>query len=176
MTDSILHDDTIQLRAVEADDIECLFKWENDTSIWIDGCSMAPYSRKTIWEYIENYTPDIYKTNQLRLMIVLKKSGVAIGTIDLYDFDYQNRRAGIGILIDEGYRGFGYAQRSLNIINNYAGEFIGLHQLWATVGAENGASLNLFKKCGFTVCGRMRSWIRRGRSYSDAYLLQKFID
>ncbi len=176
MVNDLLHDDIIRLRAIEAEDIDCLFKWENDTSIWLDGCSMAPYSRKTIWEYIETYTPDIYKTNQLRLIIVLTSSETAIGTIDLYDFDYQNRRAGVGILIDKEYRGLGYATRSLNIICRYAGEFLGLHQLWSTIGSENRSSLKLFKNCGFSICGRMHSWIRRGKSYSDAYILQKFID
>ena len=173
---NMLDDGVIKLRAVEAIDIEHLYKWENDTSIWLSGCSLAPYSKKTIWEYIENYSPDILKTNQLRLMITLIDSDTTIGTIDLYDFDYQNRRAGVGILIDKDYRNNGYASRSLNIISNYTGTFLGMHQLWATVGADNEWSLSLFKKCGYSICGRLKSWLRRGRGYSDAYMMQKFID
>lgn len=176
MTKNLLADEVLKLRAVEPEDIEQLYNWENDTSIWNSGCSIAPYSKKTIWEYIENYNPDIFKANQLRLMIALRDSGDTIGTIDLYEFDYQNRRAGIGILIDSKYRSKGYATRSLDIVSTYCGEFLGLHQLWATIGSDNPHSLNLFKKCGYITCGRLRSWLRIGKSYTDALILQKFID
>lgn len=176
MTKDLLADDVLKLRAVEPEDIEVLYSWENDTSIWSSGCSLAPYSKKTIWEYIENYNPDIFKANQLRLMITLRNSGETIGTVDLYEFDYQNRRAGIGILVDSKYRNNGYASRCLDIIGKYCGEFLGLHQLWATIGADNDYSLSLFKKCGYITCGRLRSWLRSGKSYTDALILQKFID
>ena len=101
---NLLHDETIALRAIEPTDLDILYKWENDTTIWQTGCSIAPYSKKEIWDYIENYTTDIFKSNQLRLMITLNESGEAIGTVDLYEFDYFNKRAGVGILIDEAYR------------------------------------------------------------------------
>lgn len=172
----ILSDNVIRLRAVEPDDLDILFKWENDTSIWSAGCSLAPYSRKNIQAYIENYDPDIFKTNQLRMMITLSDSNEVVGTIDLFDFDHLNRRAGVGILIDETYRGNGYASRALDIIAAYAGTFLGMHQLWAIIGTDNELSLSLFKHAGYNICGRMKSWLRRGKSYDDAYILQRFVD
>lgn len=173
---SLLHDNLIQLRAVEPEDLEALYKWENDTSIWADGCSMAPYSKSSIREYISTYDPDIFKAGQLRLMVTLRESGTAVGTIDLYEFDFMNRRAGVGILIDPGHRHNGYGSRSLDILRHYAGNFLGLHQLWAIVGIENDYSLQLFRKSGYNICGRLKSWLRKGKSYSDAYILQRFID
>lgn len=172
---NLLHDETIALRAIEPTDLDILYKWENDTTIWQTGCSIAPYSKKEIWDYIENYTTDIFKSNQLRLMITLNESGEAIGTVDLYEFDYFNKRAGVGILIDEAYRHNGYATHALNIIEDYVGKFIGLHQLWATISVENTHSISLFKKCGYKICGRMHSWLRKDKSYIDAFILQKFI-
>ncbi len=174
--ENVLEDDKIILRAVEPTDLDVLYKWENDTAMWKVGASIAPFSRKVLWDYINNYTPDIYTSQQLRLMVELKETGEAIGTLDFYDFDFQNRRAGIGVLIDSGHSGKGYGTRALNLATEYGTRFIGLHQMWATIPIDNTVSVSLFKKCGYKMCGRLRSWLRRGKSYCDVYFMQLLVN
>lgn len=41
---------------------------------------------------------------QLRLMIELKAENLVIGSVDLFEYDPHNNRAGIGILIDDAYQ------------------------------------------------------------------------
>lgn len=172
---SILNDDILILRALEPTDLDALYRWENDTALWSVGNSIAPFSRKSLWDYIENYTPDIYACRQLRLMIALKNDNTPVGTIDFYDFDHHNRRAGIGILIAPEHQKKGYGQRALKIAAQYAGQHVGLHQLWAIIPIDNTPSIELFRRCGYKICGRLRSWLRRGKSYSDAFSLQYLI-
>lgn len=71
----LLEDKELCLRALEPEDLPLLYKWENDTSLWEAGSSIAPFSRKILWDYIESYSPDIYAARQLRLMIVEKAIG-----------------------------------------------------------------------------------------------------
>lgn len=172
----LLEDDVIRLRAIEPEDLDLIYRWENDTELWEAGSSMAPFSRKILWDYIENYSPDIYAARQLRLMIVLKSSGEAVGTIDIYDFDPHNKRAGVGLLVDRRFVRNGYGSRALALTVAYTRKFIEMHQLWAVVAIDNAPSLATFHKCGFKTCGRLRSWLRRGASYTDAYVLQHLID
>lgn len=172
----LLEDDVIRLRALEPEDLPLLYKWENDTSLWNAGSGIAPFSRKILWDYIENYSPDIYAARQLRLMIEVKATGEAVGTVDLYDFDPHNKRAGIGLLVDSLHAGKGYGSRALALMVVYARKFIGMHQLWAIVAVDNAPSLATFRKCGFKICGRLRSWLRRESSYADAYSLQHLVD
>jgi diamine N-acetyltransferase len=102
----------ISLRAVEPNDLELLYQWENNPSVWHLSNTLAPFSKHILKEYIENAKHDIYVTKQLRLMINTSKYG-PIGCIDLFDFDPTNQRAGIGILIaDEQHRGKGYASEA----------------------------------------------------------------
>lgn len=169
----LLNDGTIALRALEPTDIDILTAWENDTTLWEAGCTLAPYSRKQIWDYIEGYQADIYAARQLRLMAVDTATGAPVGTIDLYDFDPFNRRAGVGILVDPSHRGRGYGKRMLDLTVDYASRFIGMHQLWAVIAIDNTTSQSLFRDCGFDICGRLRSWLRRDRSYVDAYAVQR---
>ena len=35
----------IALRAIEPEDLDDLYRWENDSSLWIYGCTIAPFSR-----------------------------------------------------------------------------------------------------------------------------------
>src|SRR4051812_12859125 len=110
----------IQLRALEPTDLNCLYEWENDLSIWSVSGTIAPFSKYTLEEYLKTAHQDVYTTKQLRLMIDLtvvddEDSGdghesKSIGCIDLFDFDPRNKRAGVGILIANNInRGRGYA-------------------------------------------------------------------
>lgn len=168
----LLEDDVICLRALEPEDLPLLYRWENDTALWEAGSGIAPFSRKILWDYIENYSPDIYAARQLRLMVGLKSTGETIGTVDIYDFDPHNKRAGVGLLIDRAHTGNGYGTRALSLTVDYARRFIDMHQLWAIVAVDNKPSLSTFTRCGFHICGRLRSWLRRTTTYTDAYLLQ----
>ncbi len=168
----LFNDDIITLRAVEPEDLAIFLKWENDTELWDCAPTVAPFSSKNISDYIANYTADLFAERQLRLMIVLRETNQAIGTVDLTDFDPVNRRASIGILIDHPFRRKGYGLRALQLVVKYASTRIGMHQVWATVAATNEASIRLFSAAGFRHYGRLRSWIRAGRHYTDAYIMQ----
>ncbi len=167
-----LTDGIISLRALEPEDVDILYGWENDTDVWDDGATLAPFSRALLQDYVTNYEPDIYKARQLRFMIVKTESGEAIGTVDLYDFDPRNQRCGVGILIATPHRRNGYAAAALKILSTYCGRHLGFHQLYSIAGVDNIASRHTFQSAGFKVSGRLRSWIRNGRSYRDAYVMQ----
>ena len=55
--------------------------------------------------YLENAHQDIYESKQLRLMIVERECQQPVGMIDIFDFNPQHQRAGIGIVIEETIRG-----------------------------------------------------------------------
>ena len=48
-----------------------------------------------------------------------------------------------------------------------------MHQLAAVVSVDNAASRALFDAAGYRTAGRLRSWVRRGRSYIDVLLYQR---
>lgn len=165
---------TVTLRALEPIDVDALYRWENDPAVWGAGCTLAPYSRKQLWDYIDSYDGDIFTAKQLRLMIALT-SGETVGTVDLYDFDAANSRCGVGILLAPEHRGNGYALSALTQLAEYCRTRLSLHQLYCIVGADNTPSRTLFERAGFSISGRLRSWIRTAGKYSDAYLYQKML-
>lgn len=164
----------LQLRALEPEDIDLLYRWENDTSIWHLSNTLTPLSRFNLEQYVLTASDDIYTSKQLRMMIDLHREEPVrtIGCVDLFDFDPTNLRAGIGIMIVEAERGKGFASEALDLILDYAFNLLQLHQLYSNVLASNTESLSLFKRKHFSVIGVKKEWLRDKRSWADEYMLQ----
>lgn len=155
-----------QLRAMEPYDVEQLYIWENDPEVWRVGGNLAPVSRERLMRFIEEQSYDIYATRQMCLIV--EHDGVAVGSLDIFDFDPQHLRFGIGILIyNHSHRRKGYARSAIEQVKEYGRETLGLHQIWVNVAADNVASRELFEQCGFEQCGCRREWLRRGDEYVD---------
>ena len=174
-TSSLLHDGVIGLRALEPTDLDVLYQWENDTTLWTVTDTVAPYSRQVLWQYLENYTADIYKSHELRLMAVMEDTGEPVGIVDLMNYSSLNNRAEMGLLIASAHRGKGYGERALALLLDYARNHIGLRQLYAYVAADNATCLHLLHEGGFSTVGTLRQWRRRGVHYHDVVMLQRLL-
>ena len=100
-----------------------------------------------------------------------------VGTLDLFEYDPLHGRAGLGILIyDRDDRCRGYAADAVERLCRYARERLRMHQLWCNVGADNTASLGLFRKLGFREVGTKRDWLWTPDGYRDEIMLQKILE
>ncbi len=167
-----LQSEHIFLRAVEPSDATTLMIWENDEKFWHVSGTEIPFSMHAIQDYIEN-AQNFRQTGQLRLMICKKEDQKPIGCIDLYEADFKNRRAGVGILIaDSEDKEKGYAFESLNLLIGYAKNVFDFHQLHCLIGMQNIASMKLFEKAGFKLVGKLKEWNKVGKAFEDVYLYQ----
>ncbi len=163
----------IYLRALEPEDLDFIYKLENDEAIWEVSNTQTPYSRFLIRQYLENAHQDIYEAKQLRLAICKKGLFDAIGLIDIFDFDPVNQRAGVGIIIsEESERGKGVGSEALDLLIHYAFRQLQLHQLYANIDEENIASVTLFTNFGFVLAGVKKEWNRKNNVYTDETLYQ----
>jgi len=163
----------IRLRALEPEDLELLYNWENNLSYWIISNTVSPFSKYTLKRYVENSHKSIYETGQLRLMIDHITDKISIGTIDIFDFDPFHKRAGLGILIaNEDYRRKGYATMALTCLVDYCFKTLQLHQLYCNILTNNCESIDLFKKIGFVETGVKKEWINTSDGYLDEHIFQ----
>ena len=170
----LLENEKIKLRAVEPEDLDILYQWENNPDYWHAGELRTPHSKFALKQYILSSGADIYESKQLRFMIVLKAENKTVGTIDLFDFDAFNSRVGVGLLIDEPYRGNGLAEESLKLMKEFVFSYLKLNQLYAHVAETNTTSEKLFEKCGFTKTCVLKDWISEENGFSDVMLFQLF--
>jgi diamine N-acetyltransferase len=161
------------LRAVEPEDLEWLYKWENSPEVWLVSNTLVPFSRYVLREYLKVAQDDIFTTKQLRLMIDLVDSKTTIGSIDLFEFDPFNMRAGIGVLVAANeHRRQGFADEALELLIRYAFGTLKMHQLFCNVSSGNTASIHLFQKHRFVITGEKKDWMRTSRGWENEFLLQ----
>lgn len=170
-----LKSENIQFRALEPNDIDLLYDWENNTEIWEVSNTFEPFSKFILAKYIKESQRDIYEAKEAR-MIIETPEGKAVGAIDLFDFDPFHFRAGVGILIhDEKDRKLGYATEALKLLCTYATGYLRLHQLYANISADNLASIHLFTKLGFELCGTKKDWRRTPDGWKAELMFQKIL-
>ncbi len=165
---------SIRLRAIEPEDLDLLYRIENDTRLWNVGATNVPYSRYTLHDYIATSSDDIYADRQVRLVVENEK-GETVGLADLVHFDPQHLRAEMGIVIVDAERRKGFASAALAELSRYALRVLHLHQLYAVVEKENVAAMQLFRENGYTEQALLKDWLFDGRSFHDSCLLQRFL-
>ena len=158
----------MHLRALEPDDLDFLFALENDPDIWGVSDTLAPVSRHVLRRYLEHAGADFYVVRQQRLAITTEIGSPAVGIVDLFDHDPLHQRAGVGITIMAGQRRHGHARHALELLKNHARDVLRLHQIYATVGADNAASQKLFRAAGFRRVGTRHGWLRTAQGWADA--------
>ena len=166
----------INLRALEPEDLDFLYQIENNESFWEISHTQTPFSRFILKQYLENAHLDIFESKQLRLVIEDKSTKKQIGMIDLFDFNPQHKRAGIGILIQPDFQNKGFASEALSLLIKYAFSHLNLHQLYANIIADNSKSISLFKKQNFIKVGIKKEWLLSEEKYKDEVLFQLIKD
>lgn len=170
----MLESENIYLRAMEPEDLDFLYRCENDAAEWENGCTRNPLSRHTLRQYMQNSHSDVYEDMELRLMIQHKASAKPIGCIDLYNFDLHNQKAGVAIILQPDYRKCGYAAEAVNLLCDYAFNFLKINQLYAYVTQKNRASIALFLRCGFENTATLKRWVKTLDGYTDVLTFQRF--
>lgn len=162
----------VYLRALEPEDLEFVYAIENDETIWEISNTQAPFSRYVIKQYLEEAHKDIYEAKQLRL-VICDLNHETLGLIDLFDFDFKNKRAGVGIVVkNKSDREKGYGREALKLLVNYSFTHLGLHQLYCNIPEHNAASIALFSNQGFKQVGLKQDWNYVNGGFKNEYLFQ----
>jgi len=165
-----LESKNIKLRALEPEDLEFLFQTENNSNFWEVSSTQIPFSKYILTQYIANSHQDIYEAKQLRLIV--EHQNQPIGMIDLFNFNPQHKRAGIGILIIKEFQQKGFASESLTLFIKYAFKTLQLHQIYANITSDNKNSIALFNSHKFEKIGVKKDWVYTDNNFKDEILFQ----
>ena len=163
----------VHLRAIEPEDLDLLYRVENDVKLWNVGITNVPYSRYALHDYVANASGDIYTDHQVRMIIENAEKQV-VGIADIVNFDPGSRKAEIGLVIEQPFRGQGYGFSAMQALAKYALSVLHLHQLYAVIDVCNETCLQLFRQLGYHESSRLKEWLFDGREYRDAIVMQTF--
>ena len=155
----MLHSKRLHLRALEPSDADFMYEVENDAQAWRYSDTIAPLSRRILRDYALTYDADPFTAGQLRLIITEQGSHNPVGIVDLYEVSQRHLRAFIGIYICKEYRGKGYADETIQLIEDYAHNNLHLHLLGAKVEDGHSTAEKLFYNRGYQIKGVLDDWL-----------------
>lgn len=164
----------ITLRAIEPEDLDMLYRIENDDELWGVGITNVPYSRYVLHQFLSETTSDIYADKQVRLVIE-NEEHLLVGLADLMSFDPKNNRAELGLVVMREHRNKGYARQAVVKMEEYALNTLHLHQIYAVIPVDNESSLQLFRNHGYTITAHLTDWLYDGVNYRDAVVVQRVL-
>lgn len=169
----MLQNNRLRLRAPEPEDLDLLYAWENDTSIWEEGITHSSFSRFALREFLANTKFDIYEDKSTRFMITLCENETTVGCLDLFDFDIHNQKIELAVLIDPAFQRKGIAYESIDLLLEYTFAFLQIRQIYVYVSENNEKSIALFHKLGFQESGKLKQWKKTINGYADVFVFQK---
>ncbi|HEU5430749.1 MAG TPA: GNAT family protein, partial [Thermomicrobiales bacterium] len=94
------------------------------------------------------------------------------GSCGLFDFDWTNRTAQLGIGIGEQRRwGQGYGREAIGLLLDVAFRLRNLRRVWLRTHAGNERALRCYRACGFQEEGRLRQHVWTDGGYQDEVYL-----
>ncbi|MDZ4752540.1 MAG: GNAT family protein [Flavobacteriales bacterium] len=136
------------IRKTIPSDVDMIMLWENDPNLWEVTEDKGPFSRQEIEAFV-NGSGELDRDGQERWMIESSEEKI-VGCIDIFNYDRQNKSAGIGVVIvdvndrKKGFAYFAIAQliEQLKLRNR-------VDQLHCIIHPSNTSSIALFSKLGF---------------------------
>lgn len=160
----------VSLAVVAPDDAGKLTEWLNDLAVTIPLGDEA-YSSITLEKIAKEiqYTGD---TGGHVFSIIANESGLPIGRCLLFNVDFVNRSAKLGIFIGEkACWNQGFGKEALNLLLEYAFHLLNLNSVMLGAFEFNERAIRCYQSVGFKEIGRRRQARLIGGRYYDAVMM-----
>ncbi|MBL7214321.1 MAG: GNAT family N-acetyltransferase [Phycisphaerae bacterium] len=164
-------ENSIYLRTLEPEDVDRVYRWHNDQELYQDLIGTHHFvSRATVEKWIEKKSA--FSSTEINMAICLKNNSEHIGNTYIRDINWVNRNGVIHLFIgDKEQRGKGYGKEAIKLIIEYAFQTIGLNRLYLYVFEDNSNAINLYKKAGFVVEGKLRKHVYKNGKFKDILIM-----
>lgn len=167
----IIRGEHVYLRPAERSDIPTFVRWFNDAETLSFVLMRAPMSTAMEERWFENMLESHGKERFL-FVICRLDDGVAIGNCGLFDIDYVNGSAGIGITIGEkSLWGKGLGTDAMFALLDFGFGQLRLERLWLEVYDFNKRARRSYDKAGFKLEGVERHAVYKLGGYRDVQLM-----
>ncbi len=163
-------DTLIRLRAVEPSDWETFYRWNFDSDSARETYYLPfPKSEEGTRRWAEQGSVQPPERDSYRLVIE-NLEGEMVGTINTHSCDPRNGTFSYGLAIAEDHRRKGYAASAIKLALRYFFEELRYQKATVHVYSSNEPSIELHRRLGFHLEGRLRSMIYTQGRYLDELL------
>lgn len=159
----------VYLRPMTYADTDLIVAWRNSDDVRKNFIYQGIFTR----ESHENWIRTMVETGKVvQMMICLRESDTAIGSVYIRDIDKQHSKAEYGIFIGEAYcRGKGIGTVAAKLMIRYSFEELNLHRLFLRAYADNTQAIRSYEKAGFVKEAYLRDDVCIDGKFRDIVLM-----
>lgn len=158
----------VSLRWMAEADIDALYTIFSNVEVMRYWSFPAIPNRDAAAVMLREIHDSFQKRSLLKWGIAQRTDDALIGTVTLYNFSFEHRRAELGYALDRAYWGQGYMHEALRALLGFAFDELHLHRIEADVDPRNGASIRTLERLGFQREGYLRERWQVGGEIQDA--------
>ncbi len=130
-----------------------------------------PNSKNKILNWLKSRDSD----ENLVFFVISNKKNDAIGYIQISNLDKHNHHGYLGICLARDYWGKGFSQEAIDLLLNYAVNFLSLRKVLLIVNRENLRAINFYNKIRFRTIGLLEDHQFVNNTWTDVILMEKII-
>ena len=138
---------SVKIREIDHEDLNFMLTIENDKSNWKYGINKSELSLEDALDYIKQSKLMILNNDNQRF--VIEYNNTKAGLIDLYDYQFQNSFAKVGIIVLKKFRGKGVGDKSLKLLLEFCKNYLNINYIESEIEKSNQSSINLFVNNNF---------------------------
>lgn len=163
-----LSDKNVTLRKLRISDADSIARHIHDKTVarWTINVPY-PYQKKNALKFIRERQNERKTRKSYTFGISLNPDDEIIGGIDLFDVDWDDKKAEMGYWIGKIYRRQGLMTEAINLMLEFAFNDLKLHKIYARVFDGNVPSMKALKRNGFKLEGHLRGEIFKNRRWID---------
>jgi RimJ/RimL family protein N-acetyltransferase len=159
----------VSLRWISAADTDAFYAIYSHPEVMRYWSTPPLADREAAANLIEKIQEDWKRRVILKWGIALRTDDQLIGSLTLFNLDFNHRRAEIGYALGRDHWGKGYMNEALMAVLKYAFEVLDLHRIEADVDPRNAASIKTLERLGFKREGYLRERWQVNGEIQDAF-------
>lgn len=159
----------VYLRWISAEDLDALYNIFSNPEVMRYWSTPPLMDRGAAKELLCEIHDGFRQRTFLKWGIVPLGEETMIGTVMLFNMDFDHRRAEMGYALDRAHWGKGYMSEALQAVLGYAFEVLNLHRIEADVDPRNAASIRTLERLGFQREGYLRERWQVSGEIQDAF-------
>ncbi len=160
----------VSLRPLTEDDVDALYRIFFHPEVMRYWSTPPLADRNAAAEMLQDIHDSFQQQRMLKWGIALQADDGVIGTVTLFNFNFDNGRAEVGYSLDRAHWGNGYVNEALKALIEYAFETLDLRRIEADVDPRNQPSIRTLERLGFQREGFLRErWYVNGEIQDSVF-------
>jgi RimJ/RimL family protein N-acetyltransferase len=165
----VLSSARLSLRWISKEDVDSVFEIFSNPEVMRYWSTPPLANKQAALDLISEIQMGLAMDAMFKWGVSLRENNKVIGTVTLFNLDFNNKRAELGYALGRSYWGKGYIHEALQTVLAHVFDVLNFRRLEADVDPRNALSIKTLERLGFRREGFLRERWHVAGEIQDAY-------